>query len=806
MKKFFFLITVLGLLLSSCDDPNAHKPKVTYLMWKYQQADTGTTWHFAIVPGSIHISLQKDTIIKNLDKEAISGKANIYSDKKWIYKSNIYVTKDMKKEQAFLVFESLDLYAYIYLNNKLLCKTNDFFKTYKFDVTDLLKIGNNTVKVVFYPTKSYAKNFYESLSFKIPDNFVGIMRKPLFQITKQRGYAYNTLGMSLPAYVVFWDKLYIDDVQIYTEEITDSSAILNFNIKLYSSKETSGKIKISTQYGNVLSNKVNFKAGEQNLNYKIEIRNPKLWHPKGYGDQHLYKFTIELYSGNKITESEKVKYGIKNLKISTENNKLTVYDGDKKIFLKVAEINPEDINVGIAKYGDLLNSLDLSGFNCVTFWEQGYYPKDEFYSICDQKGIMVIQPFMLPVKAFPAVDTISKIIADEAQDRIQKLNNHVCLLMWTGNNNNNYLEKIKSYPSLRKKEITAYNFLIFDKILPGLVASYGKNSTYNETFNFDNLIYIDNKTVSLPSEYTLNKAGITDVNFSENLLQEITFPKSQYGRLKANIQNYDANNKKSKAIYLSQVTQAKDIENSLRKNLFRSGQNKDGIVFRWVNDYSRVISPATIDKDGFWKAGQYVLKDVMGDFFIDMESNKNVVTTSIRTQLDTPKVLIYYKLYNFDGKLLWQRVENTVLDKKLQRKFDIGLFLNIFKKNFVVFKTEIYHNQELAAEKYHYFVPEQQLKLKKANIEKHFYKIDKGYALELTSDYMAQKVHIVTTDKNIIIDKNFIDILPGESKIIILHTNRVIPDIKNKIKVYSMYDYLTNSTDEKTKAKNKNKK
>jgi beta-mannosidase len=62
--------------------------------------------------------------------------------------------------------------------------------------------------------------------------------------------------------------------------------------------------------------------------------------------------------------------------------------------------------------------------NMIRHWGGGYYETDEFYSICDELGIMVWQDFMFGNDWQPGTYAFKLNIEAEAEDQVRRLRNH----------------------------------------------------------------------------------------------------------------------------------------------------------------------------------------------------------------------------------------------------------------------------------------------------------------------------------------------------------------------------------------------
>ena len=88
-----------------------------------------------------------------------------------------------------------------------------------------------------------------------------------------------------------------------------------------------------------------------------------------------------------------------------------------------------------ARY-DALTDLALeANFNFLRIWGGGLYESDDFYELCDEKGILVWQEFIFACSRYPA-DTLAFLneVVEEARYQVRRLASHASLVVWCGNN------------------------------------------------------------------------------------------------------------------------------------------------------------------------------------------------------------------------------------------------------------------------------------------------------------------------------------------------------------------------------------
>jgi len=81
-----------------------------------------------------------------------------YENYNWIYTKNFEIKEIGKKLE--LVFERLDTYCDVLLNGQTVGNTANGFIEYRFDISNFVKIGENTVEVRLYSPVIKAKGTY----------------------------------------------------------------------------------------------------------------------------------------------------------------------------------------------------------------------------------------------------------------------------------------------------------------------------------------------------------------------------------------------------------------------------------------------------------------------------------------------------------------------------------------------------------------------------------------------------------------------------------------------------------------------
>ncbi len=90
-------------------------------------------------------------------------------------------------------------------------------------------------------------------------------------------------------------------------------------------------------------------------------------------------------------------------------------------------------------YKNLLQMAKDAHMNMLRIWGGGLYEDPAFYDYCDELGILVWQDFMFSCAEYPDhIDWFRKIANEEARHNVIKLRSHPSIVLWCGNNENNW--------------------------------------------------------------------------------------------------------------------------------------------------------------------------------------------------------------------------------------------------------------------------------------------------------------------------------------------------------------------------------
>jgi beta-mannosidase len=476
--------------------------------WTFSSPDT-LDWMPAEVPGTVHTDLMANNIIEDPFYRTNERNQQWIDKKDWIYKTSFEMSpSQLNYQQLELVFEGLDTYAEVYLNETLILEADNFFRSWRVPVSSILQKGSNELRIEFKSPTMTGLLGLEDWSYPLPasndqseNGEMGDKKVSIF--TRKPGYHYGwdwgprlvTSGIWAPIRLAAWNDQVIRDVYYQQQNITSEKAELEVQVTIES--HTAGSVDLALNFGTeiALRQKAELSEGLTTINIPVVIENPQLWWTHDLGEPYLYQSAIQIIQQGQVIQEQTDEIGLRKIELIQESDaagKSFYFKlNEVPIFAKGANYIPQDIfipRVSDQQYQSLIQSAKLANMNMLRVWGGGFYEKDIFYELCDQEGILVWQDFMFACSMYPGNADFLDNVQKEAEEQVIRLRNHPSMALWCGNNeidiawaqynpNGGWGWK-QRYNEQQKAEIWQAYDTIFHHILAAAVDKYAPQTDY----------------------------------------------------------------------------------------------------------------------------------------------------------------------------------------------------------------------------------------------------------------------------------------------------------------------------------------
>jgi beta-mannosidase len=581
----------------------------------------------------------------------------------WEFQSTFTLSQADLLRTIDLDFPSIDTYASIYLNGQLIAQTDNAFVHFRFAINQQAKVGVNQLKIIFESPVTYQKKHLKEVGVTLPSpNDVGSVkvapycRKPQYQFGWDWALRMNTIGFWEPATVVIYDKNRLIGKTSVTRSLTEDKAVQEFTAflrndfgeRLFWESKLFGTKEVIVSNGKIVREET--------------VPEPKLWWPRGQGEQSLYtdEWLIRSESGVVLFKGEH-RFGIRTSELIQEKDQwgtsFLVKVNGRPIFCKGADYIPDDVfpaRITDEKLRSAVETMAECHFNMVRIWGGGFYPREVFLDACDEMGIMVWEDFMFACSMYPGNDAFVENIQREFNQQIPRIAAHPSVVVFNGNNEVDVAWKNWGFQQTYKltekdqKTIERYYHRVFKEVLPTSVAAFTNvpyvhtsplsNWGKEEFYNHGTQHYWGVWHGKDPIEDFGRKSGRFNAEYGFQSFPEFStlnsFSQPEDWKLDSPVmkhhqKSYVGNGMIAKHsdilfgkttdferfVYYSQLTQAKAVSMAVVSHRVQYPR-VTGTIYWQYNDCWQAPTWSSVDYFGNWKALQYVVKEDYSDLTI----------------------------------------------------------------------------------------------------------------------------------------------------------------------------------------------
>src|SRR5215213_3592045 len=417
--------------------------------WKFREVSK-PDWRPAIVPGTVHTDLIANKLIEDPFYRDNEKNLQWIGKTDWEYETAFQISPEMlKRRNLEIVFDGLDTYAAVFLNDKPILDADNMFRTWRVNIKSAAKPGENVLRIKFRSPINEILPLMKKLAYELPavndqgEKTSPYTRKAPYQYGWDWGPRFVTSGIWKPVNLVAWDDARIEDLHIKQNKLSKDAADLTAAIEVVAAGETNATIEIEnlTDKQTAATKQVKLNPGVNKISLDFTLKNPRLWYPIGLGEQALYNFKAKLIFGKKQVDERTKRTGLRNLELrqKPDQNGISfefVVNGIP-VFGRGANWIPADIfptRVTKEKYKNLLTSLRDANMNMIRVWGGGIYEDDYYYDLADEMGLLIWQDFMFACSMYPGDKAFLENVRREAIDNVKRLRNHPSIVLWCGNN------------------------------------------------------------------------------------------------------------------------------------------------------------------------------------------------------------------------------------------------------------------------------------------------------------------------------------------------------------------------------------
>ena len=428
-------------------------------------------WLVATVPGTVLATYVDNGAVghPNFGDNQLYISDSYFRSDFW-YRNTFTAHPDTPRQ--FLHFEGINYQAFVYLNGAFLGIVDGAFRTADFDVTGILRDGENALAVQVVHNPSYG--MIKEQTAYTPQSNGGVLGgdNPTMHASIGWDWIPTVRGRNIGIYDDVWlaytGPVTVEDPFVRTElplpDTTKATLFAQAVLVNHGEKPVSGTLE--WKFGDLaVTESVDLQAGEQRdvVFDPQTLQNPRLWWPKGYGEQNLYPVSFRFTADGQVSDSKEFLSGVRQMDFSmdaytplrgftnsfesrNEQQRLSLFvNGRRFIGFGGNWGFPEHLlNYRAREYDAAVKYHADMNFTMIRNWV-GMTGSRAFYEACDRHGVMVWQDFWL-ANPWDGPDPLHPDRFNEiAGEYVRRIRNHPSIGLYVGRNEGYPPEEIDSF-------------------------------------------------------------------------------------------------------------------------------------------------------------------------------------------------------------------------------------------------------------------------------------------------------------------------------------------------------------------------
>lgn len=386
----------------------------------------------------------------------------------WLVRCTFPVPELYCGTDSVLVLDQVDCWADVWLNGHLLGQCTNQFRTFEFAAGTHLNPMRNEL-VVHIRSPKLISAALERTHGKLPSGFdTGRVYARRCQCSTGWDWAarLNTCGVygaprieQRPAVRLRHPNVVVQSLQ--PEAVHGGcakEARISLSVALAAGEFSQGRLSVlvrdaqGTTVG-AAETTLEVPRGTATHEFHMTLANPRVWWPVGYGEQPLYTadFTWTPAWPDALHRAVgcETRFGVRTVSLGQKpdahGTAFLFHVNGLPVFCRGANWIPADMlpgRVTPARVRKLILAAASANMNCLRVWGGGVYESDYFYDLCDEYGLLVWQDFMFACAAYPMHAEFVAEVEAEAEEQICRLRNHPSIILWCGNNENEWLHQL----------------------------------------------------------------------------------------------------------------------------------------------------------------------------------------------------------------------------------------------------------------------------------------------------------------------------------------------------------------------------
>lgn len=339
-------------------------------------------------------------------------------------------------ERRWVVLDGIFYQGDVWLDGAYLGDPEGYFAPHAYDITALSRLGDEhvlAVEVTCSPQRDP----------KAKRNITGV-----FQHGLCIDPAWNPGGIWRPVRIETTGPVRIDTLRVLCRDANEAQAHLRLHGRLDSDRSIG--VKVRTYVDGVVAAEVetSLAHGTNDIDWTVDIEEPRLWWPWSLGEQNLTDVTVEVIvsspagtvdgagdgtgdgtgDGANVSDRRMVRTGLR--EIAMQDWVLSV--NGERLFVKGANLVPTRAALADAAPAEVRRDVELAreaGLDMIRV--HAHVARPELYEAADELGMIVWQDFPLQ---WGYARQVRREAVRQAEQMVSMLGHHPSIAVWCGHN------------------------------------------------------------------------------------------------------------------------------------------------------------------------------------------------------------------------------------------------------------------------------------------------------------------------------------------------------------------------------------
>jgi len=805
--------------------------------WQFCQVGT-EEWLPGQVPGGVHTDLMALNRIPDPFVSDNEKRVQWVAEKDWTYRRTFSVSAELLAEaHVQLVCDGLDTLAQIEVNGKLVGRSENMFRQYRWEVLPWLRAGENEITVTFKSTVQYITG--REAQRKLPGVGQAIpggpwVRKAPCQFGWDWGPMLPPIGIWKDIRLEGYSVARLEDIHLRQQHNDGKVSIhVGCHLERWQPGTLTVHLVVTAPTGEKWA--LDSLVTGENGDISLVIKNPQLWWPNEYGEQPLYQVEVSLLDDGRMLDNRQYRLGLRKLELRQQpdawGESFTFVINDVPVFAKGSNWIPADsfpTRITDQSLGFLLSSAVASHQNMLRVWGGGFYEDERFYDICDQYGILVWQDMVFACSVYPLNEAeFLENVRIEIDQNVRRLRHRTSLALWCGNNEMETGWENWGWGRPEVNDLKEAYDRFYHHILPEWVAKLDPDHAYWPSSPSSNTPFKDTNGQekgdahywdvwhgrkpftayrnqyprfmsefgfqSLPPFKTVQTyASKADWNMTSYIMEHHQRSGSGNGLMIAQMTDtFRMPRDFESLVYLSMVLQAEGIRYGVEH--WRRNKNRvSGTLYWQLNDCWPVASWASLDYFGRWKALHYAAKRFYAPVLLSIQDEGQRMDVHLTSDLPLPwSGLVRWQLVTLSGEVLQSGQQAVSLEPLASVKVCSQEFnLSDEQTRQVVFASELYQGDVRIASSIATFAPNKHLMLTDPGLTVELCQEGRLAEITVSAKTLARFVELSFDGADVIFSDNYFDVPAGWAMIIRcrLPEGWSQEQARKALKIKSLYD------------------